>query len=97
MDAYENHDQEASRIWLKSIRALGCAIASYINILDPEVVVLTGGIATAGDSLLKPLKEIMNEVEWRPGGHQVPVVFGKLDKWAGAVGAAYAALNPDAI
>lgn len=94
VDAYEAGDSLASEIWLKSIRALGCAIASYINILDPEVVVLTGGITTAGDSLMNPLLEVLDEVEWRPGGHRVPIVFGKLDKWAGAMGAAYAALNP---
>ena len=95
--AYEQGDSEASDIWLTSIRALGCAVASYINILDPEVVVLTGGITTAGDSLMTPLLEVMEDVEWRPGGHTVPIVFGKLDMWAGAVGAAYAALNPDNI
>ena len=91
---YNDGDAAASEIWLKSIRALGCAIASYINILDPEVVVLTGGITTAGDALMEPLLKVMDEVEWRPGGHTVPIIFGKLDMWAGAVGAAYAGLNP---
>lgn len=95
--AYEQGDSKASVIWLKSIRSLGCAIGSYINILDPEVVVLTGGITTAGDSLMQPLLKVMEEVEWRPGGHTVPLIFGKLDMWAGAVGAAYAALKPNKI
>ncbi|MDG2170555.1 MAG: ROK family protein [Opitutales bacterium] len=95
--AHEGGDTVATEVWLKSIRALGCAIASYINILDPEVVVLTGGITTAGDSLINPLLTVMEEVEWRPGGHTVPIIFGKLDMWAGAVGAAYAALHPDKI
>lgn len=57
-------------------------------------MVLTGGITTAGDYLMTPLKEVMEEVEWRPGGHTVPIIFGKLDMWAGALGAAFAALNP---
>ena len=73
-----------------SIRSLGCAIASYINIIDPEIVVLAGGISIVGNTLMDPLMTVLDEVEWRPGGHQVPVVFGALDKWAGAVGAAYA-------
>ena len=97
MNAYEAGDKSATKIWLKSIRALGCAIASYINILDPEVVVLTGGITTAGEALMKPLLTVMNEVEWRPGGHQVPIVFGKLDMWAGAMGAAYAGFDPESL
>ena len=94
VDAHEANDPVATEIWLRSIRALGCAIASYINILDPEVVVLTGGISIVGNTLMDPLKTVLDEVEWRPGEHQVPVVFGKLEMWAGAVGAAYAALNP---
>ena len=97
VNAYEAGDKSATKIWLKSIRALGCAIASYINILDPEVVVLTGGITTAGEALMKPLLTVMNEVEWRPGGHQVPIVFGKLDMWAGAMGAAYAGFDPESL
>lgn len=97
VEAHEEGNPEASEIWLKSIRALGCAVASYINILDPEVVVLSGGITNAGDTLMKPLKQVLDEVEWRPGGHTVPIIFGKLDSWAGAVGAAFASLNPDVI
>jgi glucokinase len=95
VDAHEANDPDATKIWLRSIRALGCAIASYINIIDPEVVVLTGGISIVGTTLMDPLNSVLDEVEWRPGGHQVPIIFGELDMWAGAVGAAYAALNPD--
>jgi glucokinase len=94
VDAHEANDPVATEIWLRSIRALGCAIASYINIIDPEIVVITGGISIVGKTLMDPLNAVLDEVEWRPGGHQVPVVFGKLDMWAGAVGAAYAALHP---
>ena len=97
ISAYEAGDSNATEIWLKSIRSLGVGIASYINILDPEVVVLAGGISSAGESLLNPLLKVMDEVEWRPGGHQVPIVFGKLGTRAGAMGAAYAAMNPDMI
>lgn len=87
-------DPAASGIWNRSIRALGCAIGSYINIVDPEIVVLTGGITAAGDAILKPLEAVLDEVEWRPGGHAVPIVFGTLGEWAGALGATRTALNP---
>ena len=91
VEAHQAGDREASRIWLRSIRALGCAIGSYINMVDPEVVVLTGGIASAGMTLMDPLNKVLEEVEWRPGGHTVPIVFGTLGEWAGTLGAAYAA------
>ena len=58
---------------------------------------VTGGIATAGDSLMNPLNKVLDEVEWRPGSHKVPVIFGKLGTWAGAVGAAYTAINFESI
>ncbi|MEN9022287.1 MAG: ROK family protein [Verrucomicrobiales bacterium] len=93
VDAYKANDPEATTIWLRSIRSLGCAIASYINIIDPEIVVLTGGISIVGNTLMDPLMTVLDEVEWRPGGHKVPVVFGSLGKWAGAIGAARLAMN----
>ena len=74
--------------WARSVRALACAIASYINVLDPEVVILGGGITEAGDQLWRPLARELDQVEWRPGGHRVPVVRAELGGWAGTYGAA---------
>lgn len=86
--AHRDGDEEATSIWHKSVRALGCAIGSYINIIDPEIVVLAGGIAAAGDALLNPLDAVLYEIEWRPGAYSVPVVLATLGEWAGALGAA---------
>ena len=68
--AFRAGDAEAAHWWLASIRALGCAVASCINLFDPEVVVLGGGIAQAGEALFVPLAGELDRVEWRPGGHQ---------------------------
>jgi glucokinase len=54
--AHQNGDAFASRVWLDSVRALAAGIASLINVLDPEAVVLGGGIMAAGDALLEPLR-----------------------------------------
>ncbi len=53
--AAEAGDAEAAEVWATSIRALACAIASCINVLDPEIVILGGGITEAGDRLWRPL------------------------------------------
>lgn len=87
--AYEAGDGFAREVWLKSVRALACAITSFINILDPEVVIVGGGIARAGEALFKPLDEFLAPIEWRPGGHQARIVPAQMGEFAGAFGAAY--------
>jgi glucokinase len=84
-------DREASRVWLRSIRVLACAVASLNNILDPELVVLGGGITSAGRHLFEPLACELDAIEWRPHGVGVPVVPAELGEWAGAIGAAFRA------
>jgi glucokinase len=81
-------DAEAAAVWTRSVRALACAIASYINILDPEVVILGGGITDAGDRLWQPLERELEQVEWRPGSYRVPILRAELGGWAGTYGAA---------
>ena len=90
--AYRTGDPEAVRLWLGSIRALACAIASFVNVLDPEAVILGGGIAQAGDAVFEPLRAELARIEWRPGGHAVKLLPAMLGEWAGAIGAAREAL-----
>ncbi len=81
-------DAHATEIWSKSVYALSCAIASFINILDPQAVLIGGGISKAGAALFAPLEKFLEEVEWRPGGHRVQILPAQLEDWAGAFGAA---------
>ena len=86
--AHDSGDAFASEIWLKSVRDLAVGIGGLINVLDPEVVIVGGGISRAGDALFGPLREHLNAVEWRPTGQQVRVVPAELGEFAGACGAA---------
>ena len=56
-------------------------------------MVVGGGIARAGAALFGPLREEVARVEWRPGGHAVPIVPAQLGDLAGAIGAARHALT----
>lgn len=93
--AYRAGDADAAKYWLRSVRALACAIASFANILDPKAVILGGGIAQAGDALFTPLADELAKVEWRPTGHAVKLLPATLGEWAGAIGAAHTALTKD--
>jgi glucokinase len=86
-------DPEAARIWSESVRALAAAIASFINVLDPERVILGGGIVSAGDRLFRPLAAELDRMEWRPHGRRVNVVAASAGDYAGAVGAAWHAMR----
>jgi glucokinase len=88
LDAYLRNNADARRIWDRSLDALAAGIASLINVLDPETVIIGGGIAIAGDVLFEPLRQRLRGVAWSLDGEQVPVVPAVLGEYAGAIGAA---------
>ena len=67
--------------------ALG--VANLVNVLDPAVVVIGGGLAEAGDLLIEPVRACYLDLVLAPG-HRPPVriVAAELGDRAGAVGAA---------
>ncbi len=88
--AHAAGDAHAAKIWLESVRKLAAGIASLINVLDPERVIIGGGIATgAKDLLFKPLQEQLDAFEWRPGGNQARIVPAELGDIAGCLGAVF--------
>lgn len=87
-------DADATRVWLRSVRLLACGIASLVNVADPEVVILGGGIARCGPALFEPLAREMDRLEWRPTGSRVRILPAALGEFAGALGAAWNAMRP---
>ena len=86
-------EDSAKEAWERSLRALGVSVASFVNILDPELILIGGGISEAWDQIEGPLKRWMEEFEWRPGGGQVEIRRARLGPMAGAYGAAYFAMQ----
>ena len=93
VEAHLAGDAAATRVWRRSVRCLAVAIASIANAVDPERVVVGGGIARAGAALFDPLAAELDTVEWRPLGRRVRVLPAALGDLAGAIGAARAALG----
>src|SRR5688572_8984 len=91
--AYNDGDNFAAEVWLRSVNSLAAAIASFVNVLDSEVVIVGGGIAVAGPALFGPLEEYLSKYEWRPHGHRARIARATLGEHAGALGAAYNAIR----
>jgi len=94
-EAVRQHDQEATRHWQRTIHVLACGIVSLINALDPQRIVIGGGIAQAGPTLFDPLRAAVAAMEWRPTGAAVAIVPATLGADAGAIGAARYAMAGD--
>ncbi len=89
LSAVRAGDAFATAVWERSIQALATSVAGLINAFDPEVVVIGGGIANAWDLIEPRFGAWMDRIEWRPGGHSVPVVHASLGEWAGCYGAVH--------
>lgn len=75
-------------------RRLGEGVAGLVNVFDPDVVVVGGGVGEAGDLLFLPLREaFLAAVEGADVRPEVPIVPAHLDNDAGAIGAALLALE----
>ena len=72
---------------------LGVAIGSLVNIFNPELVVIGGGFAAAGDFLLGPAREAIQREALLPGRDLVRVVRAELGTAAGLVGAGLVAFE----
>ena len=91
--AYQDGDTLGTYFWLNSVRDLAVGISAITNAISPQLVILGGGIANAGDSLLKPLTEFLDIYEWAPGGNKILILRAKFSEYAGAIGAAYFGLS----
>jgi glucokinase len=93
-EAADRGDEVARGIVAEVGRRLGEGIAGLVNTLDPQVVVVGGGAARAGELLLEPVRAAfaatVEAPEHRP---PVPLVTAQLGNDAGAIGAAALALE----
>lgn len=87
-------DRAAGQIIEEVGRRLGEGIAGLVNVLDPQAVVVGGGVAEIGDPLLDPARRgFAGAVEAPRHRPEVPIVAAALGNRAGAIGAAALALD----
>ncbi|HEX2645702.1 MAG TPA: ROK family protein, partial [Candidatus Dormibacteraeota bacterium] len=69
-------------------RYLGIGVSNVVVLLGVDRVVVGGGIAAAGDTLLDPIREELKRRVHVTDVSRIDVVGGELGTWAGAIGAA---------
>ena len=89
-------DQLADELVRDTARYLGVGIANMLNIMNPEVVVICGGVTKAGDHLFNPLRREVARRAFKPAVEAVRILPGMLEGTAGVVGAAKAWLDQHA-
>ncbi len=72
---------------------LGAGIGSLVNIFNPELVVIGGGFAAAGDYILDPAREIVAREGLAGAGKRVQIVRAELGTAAGLIGAGLVAFD----
>jgi glucokinase len=72
---------------------LGSGLGGLVNTFDPEVIVVGGGFAAAGELLLTPAREVMEREVLKPMRDGMRVVRAELGTAAGMIGAAFVALD----
>ena len=89
-EAAASGDKLADEIVRDTARYLGVGVANLLNILNPEVVVIAGGVTRAGDHLFVPLRKEVARRAFKPAVQSCRIVPGALPGTAGVVGAAKA-------
>ncbi|MGH3731114.1 MAG: ROK family protein, partial [Micromonosporaceae bacterium] len=87
----QDRDAVARRVWSEGIEALALGLTTCTLLLDPEAVVLGGGLALAGDKLAAPLRaSVRSNLTWR----QPPAVdLTRLGTDGATIGAALLAMR----
>lgn len=89
-DAMRAGDKYAKDVVDKYIKYLAAGITNTINIFQPDVLCIGGGVCNEGDPLLLPVKALVKqEVYTRDSEKNTEVVLAKLGNDAGIIGAAF--------
>jgi glucokinase len=86
-EASKRDDDLARDVVRETARLIGTGVANLINIFNPDVVVLAGGVAQAGDDLFNPLRAEVHRRAFKPAVDACRIVPGTLGNAAGVIGA----------
>lgn len=92
--AARNGDSLAEEVIREAGTYLGVGLANVVNIFNPEMVIIGGGVAKLGDLFLEPARQVVRERAFQLAARAVRIVRSQLGDEAGVLGAAVFALAP---
>lgn len=87
-DAYDLNDPAAVAVMRETGEILGFGLANVINLFNPELIIIGGGVSAAGDRLLHTVRETIGAHALRLSSNACRVVTAELGNRAGVTGAA---------
>jgi glucokinase len=92
-DAARAGDAFAGDIVGETARIIGIGVANIVSLVNPELVILGGGVGTQADLILEPVRRVVRDQAQPISGASVRIEVSSLGEDAGLLGAAYAAFE----
>jgi predicted NBD/HSP70 family sugar kinase len=86
-EAARRGDYCALMVIRKSGRLIGQTLASAVNVLNPSIIVIGGGVSRLGNALLAEIRSAVYQRSLPLATRNLPIVMSELDDVAGVVGA----------
>lgn len=80
-------DRLACQVWAEAMDLLGAAVTDLVNVFEPDLVVLGGGVTRCGALLLDPVRQVVAREAMTPAARAVEVVLADLGDLVCVVGA----------
>jgi len=82
-------------IWQEVGNHMGAVLANVVNLINPEIIVIGGGVAQAGALILEPIRRIVKERAFQVSCRNLRIVPSQFRDKAGIIGAASLALTSE--
>ena len=88
-DAMRAGDALGTQVVQNFVEYVACGLTNLINIFQPEIICIGGGVSKEGDTLLAPVQAVVDQEDYaREGMRRTKIVTAKLRNDAGIIGAA---------
>ena len=95
-EAARNGDSLARDVLARTAHYLGVGMVNLVNIFNPEMIILGGGMARLGDLLIGPARRVVAEKAFKISSQAAHIVAAQLGDKAGVYGAAVFAFEQSA-